>query len=531
MKVQIVDYGTGKLEERELLSKHPELPGEYSIGRHSSCCLHLGGQDISRVHGRLQISGGKCYYTDLGSAGGSRVNNATVEVNKPYDLRPDDQVRIGNYGIVVRGFDPAEGVTAGGAATPTVAAAPAAKAEKPGPMEVVCTNIAPETVDVKTFTFVGDPITTFDYKPGQFVTLNLDIDGKTIKRSYSISSTPSRPHTLEITVKRVPPPADDPAAPPGLVSNWLHDNLKCGDRITINPPTGHFTCYDYTDRKLLLVSAGSGITPMMSMSRWICDTCKGTDIVFFHGARTPADIIFRQELEVLASHYPNFKLAVATSRPSLGQSWAGYFGRLNATMLSAIAPDFLERVVYVCGPDPFMKAAKELFAELGLPKEQYNQESFGVKAKKRKPAAPAAPAPAAAVAAAPPVPVSVAAPAPVAAAPPPAAAPAPAAAVAPPPAAAPAAAPAPADAGGTPVAVFTLSGQEVTVGADESILDAAEREGVELDCSCRMGACGTCEVKLLEGQVTYGDEDEPDCEPDHIYTCIARPVGKVKIEA
>ena len=524
MKVQIVDYGTGKLEERDLSPKYPEIPGEYSIGRHSSCCLNLGGQDISRVHGRLQISGGKCYYTDLGSAGGSRVNNSSIEVNKPYHLKPDDQVRIGNYGIVVRGFDPAEGVTAGGAAAAPAASgsAPAATDKKPSPMEVVCTNVAPETVDVKTFTFVGDPETTFDYKPGQFVTLNLNIDGKAIKRSYSISSTPSRPHSLEITVKRVPPPNDDPTAPPGLVSNWLHDNLKCGDRITISPPTGHFTCYDFTDRKLLLVSAGSGITPMMSMSRWLCDTCKGTDIIFFHGARTPADIIFRQELEVMAARYPNFKLAVATSRPSLGQSWSGYFGRLNATMLSAIAPDFLERVIYVCGPDPFMKAAKALFEELGLPKEQYNQESFGVKPKKSKPAPAAA---ATAVAPATPAAPPAAAPAP--------ATPAPAAAAPPPvPTPAPAAAPAPAapSAGGGAVVVFSVSGQEVACEGDESILDAAEREGIELDYSCRSGACGTCEVKLLEGEVTYED-DEPGCEPGHIYTCIARPVGKVKIEA
>lgn len=507
MKVQIIDYETGRVEERELTPRHPERP-EYFIGRHSSCCLNLIGPDISRIHGRLQAVGSECYYSDLGSSGGSRINNAPIEVNQRYLLEPDDQIRIGSCGIVVREFEPTAGPMV--TSSPTAAPKPAAST-----LEVVCKNIVAETGDVKTFTFTALEGIPFDYKPGQFVTLNLEIDGKPIKRSYSISSTPSRPRTLEITVKRVPPPADEPTAPAGLVSNWLHDNLHCGDRLRISAPMGQFTCFDKADEPLLLVSAGSGITPMMSMSRWLCDTARSTDIVFFHSARTPADIIFRQELELMAARHPNFKLAIATTRPSSGQGWAGYSGRLSATMLAAIAPDFRDRVVYVCGPDPFMQATEALFADLGLPKDRYNQESFGVKPKKRKPA----PEPAASVTAAPTTVTAKVAPTPVAAVATPATTPAPAEDPIAPPATS-----------GTPAIEFSLTGREISYTAEESILDVAEREGIEIDSGCRMGACGACKVKLLAGEVAYAGE-EPDCEPGCVYTCVAVPVGTVKIEA
>src|SRR5262249_39720946 len=93
------------------------------------------------------------------------------------------------------------------------------------------TDIIPETHDVYTFRFQGPPLCPFPHWPGQFCTLVLNIDGKKVVRSYSISSTPTRPYVLEITVKRVPG---------GVVSNWLPDHLKVGDRIEISGPKGKF---------------------------------------------------------------------------------------------------------------------------------------------------------------------------------------------------------------------------------------------------------------------------------------------------
>lgn len=109
-------------------------------------------------------------------------------------------------------------------------------------------DIIDETDDVKTYRFLGEMPLLFSYKPGQFVTFLLDIDGEKVQRSYSMSSSPSRPHTLETTIKRVPG---------GLVSNWFCDNVKLGDVLTIKGPSGKFTCFNYPSNKMLLIGAGA----------------------------------------------------------------------------------------------------------------------------------------------------------------------------------------------------------------------------------------------------------------------------------
>ena len=378
-----------------------------------------------------------------------------------------------------------------------------------GKITVRCLNIIEDTKDVKTFRFIGTSPTLFNYKPGQFVTLNLNINDKIVKRAYSISSTPSRPHTLEITVKRVPAPADVPDAPPGLVSNWLHDNLKVGDEITLTGPSGKFTCVDHNATKLLFISAGSGITPMMSMSRWALDTVANRDITFVHSARSPRDIIYRKELEAMAANHSNFHLALTMTRKTMGDPWWGFQGRLNEVLLPAICPDFKERVIYVCGPDGFMKGVKKLVEGLGFPMENYYQESFGSSKKKRSPSSQEKNDNSSVVTPnnnipnndhdVTPKPTTVSS-----------------------------------NNTSYPV-VFAQSGKEVTCNEQMSLLDLAEEEMIEVESSCRSGGCGSCKVKKLEGDIRYeGDADglDPnDAEEGYILTCIAYPQGKVVIDA
>ena len=99
--------------------------------------------------------------------------------------------------------------------------------------------------------------------------------------------------------------------------------------------------------------------------------------IFIYSVRSPRDLIFRHELESMAARYNNFKLAVTTTDSEPGQAWAGYTGRLNELMLQAIAPDLQERTVYLCGSNPFMEEVKNILETLGLPMENYYQESFG----------------------------------------------------------------------------------------------------------------------------------------------------------
>lgn len=240
-------------------------------------------------------------------------------------------------------------------------------------LTVKCVRIFDETPDVKTFSFVREPPILFDYQPGQFITLDLEIDGKSVSRSYSISSSPSRPNILEITVKRLPAVA--PEFSPGLVSNWLHDNLTIGQEIQIAGPRGDFSILAQPSDKVLFLSAGSGITPMMSMSRWIFDRGTDRDVIFFHNAHELEDVIFRDELKQISNRQPNFYLAVSFTAEA--KSGDGLHGRLDAAMLHSICPDFAERTIFSCGSSEFMAATEKILTSLNFPMDKYHQESFG----------------------------------------------------------------------------------------------------------------------------------------------------------
>ncbi len=499
LKLKVFNYQNGDLQE---ISLAPETMShhECSIGRASSCHLVLDSLDVSRVHSQIKFEQTAYHYTDLGSANGSRINNSTIQANQSYALKIGDLIQIGDFVLLVEGI---EAESSGGETSVWKRIAGERQWTK-GELCVRCVRIVDETPDVKTFTFAAEPPVQFDYKPGQFVTLDLKIDGEEVSRSYSISSTPSRPHTLEITVKRVAAPTEIPTVPSGLVSNWLHDHLNVGDPIQLNGPFGKFTCLPNLPAKLLLISAGSGITPMMSMSRWIADRVADSDLVFFHCARTPRDLIFRQELEMMATRLANFRLAVSTTRSELGQPWLGLTGRLTATMLQTIAPDWRERTIYVCGPEGFMQGTKSLLAGLNFPMQNYYEESFG--APKQKAAAsasaPSASAPSSAPSASAPI-MAVAAATPTAA--------------------------------NTTKVIFAQSEKEIAADGSASILELAEQAGVKIRSSCKQGVCGACKKRKLSGEVKYESEpdalDQSEQDAGYILACIAAPVGQVAIEA
>lgn len=230
---------------------------------------------------------------------------------------------------------------------------------------VRCVKVIQETWDVRTFCFMADQPILFFFKPGQFVTLELEIDGEPVMRSYTISSSPSVPYSFSITIKRVPG---------GRVSNWLHDNLKEGQELPVHGPVGLFNAIDFPADKVLFLSGGVGITPVMSMARWFFDTNANVDMVFVHSARSPKDIIYHRELEHMASRIDNFSLHIICERHGLGEAWAGYRGYLNLRMLELIAPDFLEREIFCCGPTPYMSAVKHLLQGHGYDMSRYHEE-------------------------------------------------------------------------------------------------------------------------------------------------------------
>ncbi len=361
-----------------------------------------------------------------------------------------------------------------------------------GRTPVRCIAVIPETHDVRTFVFQAAVPVLFNFKPGQFVTLELPIGGKTVRRSYTISSSPSRPHGLSITVKRVAG---------GLVSNWLHDNMVVDFEFNLSGPNGDFSCFDAPAEKLLLIGGGSGVTPVMSMLRWLVDTQSPANIAFINNVRSPADIVFERELAYLASRFgPKLKLGIVPSTVNPGQTWNGPVSRFNEELLRALVPDYAERTVFVCGPAGYMAAIRSLLEQLGHPMHAYHEESFG--------SAPVAPQ----GASVPPARAKTAV-------------------VAPPVAAQPAATPGDAPAvvaSGKLSIVFSRSGKTLQAGTEDCILDLAEANGIKMESSCRAGNCGTCKIKKTEGGVEMDDQralSESDLLDGYVLACVARGLG------
>ncbi|MGO3067311.1 MAG: FAD-binding oxidoreductase, partial [Brevibacterium linens] len=207
-----------------------------------------------------------------------------------------------------------------------------------GPVEV--TGITQVTHAVMTFELRAGWMTAVDFAPGQYVTMRIPELG--LERCYSISSAPFGTNIFTITVKRVPG---------GAVSTHLHDNVRVGDRLHVDGPYGLFSTSFHQAERHLFLSAGSGITPIMSMVRSLLARQGGfgTDIVFVHSASTPEGIIFRAELEQLAE-VAGVSVTILCSRDSEAETWAGRRGRIDASTLAEVVPDAADRETFVCGP-------------------------------------------------------------------------------------------------------------------------------------------------------------------------------------
>jgi ferredoxin-NADP reductase len=201
-------------------------------------------------------------------------------------------------------------------------------------------SIVAETPDTKTF--VLQPNAHWRGAcSGQFIRLRLEIDGKQVERVYSLSS-PGGGAQIAITVKR---------QLGGLVSNYLHTAVTVGDVLTISQAAGDFTLPDAAQQplpaRMLLLSAGSGITPVMAMLRGLHAQRYAGDLVFVHMCRSADDLIFAAELERLQAQMPGLRLV---------RHFTQLHGRLNPALLSGLVPDVAHRATWMCGPVAWMDA-------------------------------------------------------------------------------------------------------------------------------------------------------------------------------
>ncbi|QFT57674.1 3-ketosteroid-9-alpha-hydroxylase reductase subunit [Sulfitobacter sp. THAF37] len=339
---------------------------------------------------------------------------------------------------------------------------------------LVCCAVVPEAPDTATFSFVSRSGRQFRYEPGQFVTLELPVPGGTIWKTYTISSSPSRPLTLSVTVK---------AQAGSVGTRWMLDHLQPGMKIKATGPAGIFTLPRNEQKKYLFISAGSGITPSLSMTTYLYDRGTNIDVTFVHCAQRPQNIIARQRLEQMASRVPSLKLFFIVREDDPYRVWTGLRGHLNQLMIGLIAGDYLEREVYCCGPESFMDAVREMLIGLGYDMDRYHQESFNAPVKKEEQL---------------PEHDDVVL-----------------------------------EEDAKASVAFTQSDVTADCHETDTVLAVARGAGIVIPSGCTFGVCGTCKVRKTSGEVHMvhnGGISEDDIESGYILACCSNPIGAVEIE-
>ncbi|MCA1384702.1 FAD-binding oxidoreductase [Bradyrhizobium sp. BRP23] len=346
-----------------------------------------------------------------------------------------------------------------------------------------------ETPDVKTFRLqaVDGGAIPFTFLPGQFLTYAIENDGQTVRRSYTIASSAAQTAYVETTIKR---------QEGGLLSDYMHGQLKEGDLVEVTGPSGAFTFTGTEADSVVLIGGGVGITPLMAAIRYLSDIAWPGQIYLVYGAQTTEQFIFRDELEYLQRRMNNLHVA-ATMMRAAGTSWMGREGQITAEFLTQAVPDLAKRRIHLCGPPGMMDALRKTLIGLGVPGEQIKAEAFG-------PARGAVPPPVNAAGEAQTADGEAG------------------------------------NRGAAPVGPatatirFAKSGKVAALPPDKSVLEVAESVGVAIDYSCRAGVCGVCKTHLLQGNVTMEVQDALTAEDQAnglILACQARSVGDLVVEA
>lgn len=335
-------------------------------------------------------------------------------------------------------------------------------------------EVRPETGDAVAIVFDVPEVLAdaYDFTPGQYLTLRAEVNGEDIRRSYSIASAPGEP--LTVGVKKI---AD------GTFSAFAHA-LQPGDTVSVMPPEGHFTCK--SERNIVLIAAGSGVTPMISIAA--AALARKARVTLVYGNRTTDSIMFREALAALKDKYiDRFTLLHILSREP--QDVPLFNGRISGDKIAALAGAGVVDVdnadgIFLCGPTEMIRDVTETLRGRGIRSAGIHYELFYVDGEPVRKAKSAEATSAAAKGVA----VSV---------------------------------------------VLDGSRKEFRFGAgDETIVGAAARAGLDLPYSCKGGMCCTCRCKIVEGDaemaVNYSLE-QWEIDAGFTLACQARPTSETLV--
>jgi ferredoxin-NADP reductase len=323
-------------------------------------------------------------------------------------------------------------------------------------------RVIPQTDDAATLVLRPGWGWSFDHRAGQYLGIGVQMEGRWHWRSYSLTSPPSGDSDLlEITVK---------AMPEGFLSEHLVRGLEPGTVVRLAPPQGSFVLPDPPPAKMLFLTAGSGVTPVMAMLRTLdrrgsfagSSADPRPDVVLVQSAPDAERMLFRRELRELAQRHESFRLV---------ERFTEQDGRLSLAddrELSAICPDWRERSAWACGPEAMLNAAEQLWKRTGIG-ERLNLERFTTTLT---------------------------------------------------------------GGGESGEVTFARSGKTVPTDGATTLLEAGENAGAVLPFGCRMGICHTCVVPLREGTVRdLRTGDEQSGRDAQVQTCISAAVGDCVLDA
>lgn len=325
------------------------------------------------------------------------------------------------------------------------------------------------------------PIPTF--KPGQYLTFRLKIPGheKPVIRCYSLSDAP-REGTYRVTIKRAVAPPDRPDLPSGLSSSYFHDQLEVGDILDVQAPSGGFHLDPLDETPAVLISAGVGLTPVLSMLNAITEAGTKREVWFFHGTYSKGYHAMREHMQAVAAQHENVHLHIVYSHPEKGDVRGQDYqheGHVSVDLFKQLLPSN-NYEYYMCGPPQMMKDVVNGLTDWGVPENRIFYEAFGpASIKKKKPVAT------------------------------------------------------PAKESAVEIEVeFSKSGKKLKWdNSAGSILEFAEANGISLDSGCRAGNCGTCLNAIISGDVIYTSEPDNMPEAGSCLTCCSVPKNNLVLDA
>ncbi len=340
----------------------------------------------------------------------------------------------------------------------------------PGRMQAEIAEVTQETGSTRTLRLAptGEPFVPF--RAGQFINLFLTVDGVATSRPYTISSPPSRPGYMDITVRGMKD---------GFVSTYLLEQANTGDAFEISGPAGFFyheTLSDTDD--VVFLAGGSGVTPFMSIIRDALDMNRDLKMHLIYGSRAPDDIIFAEELAGLACGENNLKVDIVISEPP--EDYQGMCGMLDTGVISSLVGEVRGKTFYMCGPQAMYGLCQGSLDELGVSPRRIKRELSG-----------------------PPPDIT-------------------------------AVEGWPERLNGDEEFKVKVEGKRnrLTVRCGEPLLNSLERNKVTIDSLCRSGECGVCRTRLLEGEVYMppgATVRRSDLAFGYIHPCLSYPMSDITI--